>query len=166
MNNLYYPDDPEYQCWVCSKSLRFSSKLNAIVDQITGFEHICHPNITNTKRKLVDDQGISSMKSERQAQYNFYGKFESSSQLPPNTTQTPKSIREKQQHPRTEEHSKNISSALQARYHDRISDRHNAIVRLIESGITNKAEIAERLNVSYFVVVQDILQLKAKGQIL
>ena len=83
------------------------------------------------------------MRSEIQAQYNFYGKFESSSQLSPNTTQTVKSIREKQQQPRTEEHSKNISSALQARYHDRISDRHNKIVELFSKNITDKTKLRQ-----------------------
>jgi DNA-directed RNA polymerase specialized sigma subunit len=163
MNNLYYPDDPEYQCWICSTFLRFSSKLGTVVDQSTGSEHICHPNITKRKKMENNEIGLSSMKTERLSQEEYYGGFHSSSQLSPNTAQTPKSIRERQRQPRTDSHSKNISAALIERYHDRLETRHNSIIRLLQSGITNKSEIAERLNISYFVAVQDILQLKAKG---
>jgi hypothetical protein len=168
----FYSEDQVFECYICGTKLRFASTLKSCVevdpsnhDHILNKEHTCYPNIEKTKRKKSDDMGISSMQRERLAQEEYYGKFESSSQLSTNTTQTLKSIREKQQQPRTEEHSKNIAAALQAKYHSKLETRHNNIIRFLESGM-NKNEIATRLNVSYFVIVQDILQLKARGQIL
>ena len=101
----FYSEDQVFECYICGTKLRFASTLKSCVevdpsnhDHILNKEHTCYPSITNTKRKISTDAiGISSMRSEIQAQYNFYGKFESSSQLSPNTTQTVKSIREKQQ---------------------------------------------------------------------
>jgi hypothetical protein len=162
--------DDSYECFLCHQPLRWSPKLGVVEvdaknpDHVLNNDHRCPSTITKTKRKKsTDDIGISSMRSERQAQEEYYGEFHSASQLSPNTTQTVKSIREKQRQPRTEEHSKNISTALTTRYHDRLETRRNSIIRLLQSGITNKAEIAERIGSNYFVVVQDILQLKAKG---
>ncbi len=69
--------DPIYDCFICSAKLHYSAILKCVVDS-QGREHTCNP-----PTRPIEEFGLDSMRNERRAQQDFYGKFESTSQLKP-----------------------------------------------------------------------------------
>src|SRR6266516_2458709 len=111
MSELFHPSDEYYFCAEngCNKKLRFSSWLNSVCEigedgRLVSQDHTCHSTITK-KRNVANDMGISSMQSERQAQYETYGKFTSSRQLGLKTTR--RRQQDLRQQPMTQEHKDN-----------------------------------------------------------
>jgi hypothetical protein len=74
VSNIFSPLDPCYTCLLCSKSLRYSSKLKAVVE-INNYnsEHMC--NRKTEKRDVL----LNSQQAEIDTQQEFYqGQFHSS----------------------------------------------------------------------------------------
>jgi hypothetical protein len=75
---IFSKEDPVYSCFLCSKRLRYSSKLKCVVATDTCEEHVC---VNNKQSNRIPEIGLESQRNEIASQLSIYKKFESTAQL-------------------------------------------------------------------------------------
>jgi hypothetical protein len=84
---IYDSSDEVYIC-SCGARVRYSGILKVVTAVQDSKEHFCAP--TNNTPKKIQDIGLESMRREKEAQQEFYGKFHSAAQFGRPKEESPK----------------------------------------------------------------------------